>query len=194
MRFSFFPSSEQSIYFALIFVNNPNKIKTYIFQHTAINNNKKQQRKYREIIETRALIITTKPTQYNDECSLYNCTKKIQVKVQNTNTNNNNKMSAATEQQNNGDVAVEKVAAVSADGDVKEDLKAKAKAAAVADDKSAAADAAGDAAAADNGTAKDGDDAADAADAAAAAPAKGSVKGTKRQAEVSIWQSYIPSN
>lgn len=91
-------------------------------------------------------------------------------------------MSAATEQQNNGDVAVEKVAAVS-DSDVKEDLKAKAKS--VAEDKSAAADAAGDAAAADNGTAKDGEDGADTAD-AAAAPAKGSVKGTKRQAEVSI--------
>ncbi|XP_026835207.1 bacchus isoform X2 [Drosophila erecta] len=85
-------------------------------------------------------------------------------------------MSAATEQQNNGDVAVEKVAAddVSA---VKDDLKAKA----AAEDKAAAADAAGDAA--DNGTSKDGEDAADAA--AAAAPAKESVKGTKRPAEVS---------
>jgi len=84
-------------------------------------------------------------------------------------------MSAATEQQNNGDVAVEKVAAddVSA---VKDDLKAKA----AAEDKAAAADAAGDAA--DNGTSKDGEDA---ADAAAAAPAKESVKGTKRPAEVS---------
>lgn len=98
-------------------------------------------------------------------------------------------MSAATEQQNNGDVAVEKVAV----DDVKEDLKAKAKAAA-ADDKSAAADAAGDAATADNGTAKDGEDAADAADAAAAAPAKGSVKGTKRQAEVSILKSTTNLN
>jgi len=99
-------------------------------------------------------------------------------------------MSAATEQQNNGDVAVEKVA-VSDSSDVKEDLKAKAKAAA-AEDKSAA-DAAGDAAAADNGTAKDGEDAADAAEnaAAAAAPAKGSVKGTKRQAEVSTHKKTI---
>jgi len=86
-------------------------------------------------------------------------------------------MSAATEQQNNGDVAVEKVAAEEVSS-VKDDLKAKAG----AEDKAAAADAAGDAA--DNGTSKDGEDAADAA--AAAAPAKESVKGTKRPAEVSI--------
>lgn len=78
-------------------------------------------------------------------------------------------MSAATEQQNNGDVAVEKVAADA----VKEDLKSKKPA--VVDSKPAAAD---------NGTASK-DEANDEDD---AAPAKEQVKGTKRPAEVSIDQ------
>lgn len=72
-------------------------------------------------------------------------------------------MSAATEQQNNGDVAVEKVAADA----VKDDLKSQKPV--VEDSKPAA----------DNGTAsKDGDD-------VDAPPAKEQVKGTKRPAEVS---------
>lgn len=89
-------------------------------------------------------------------------------------------MSAATEQQNNGDVAVEKVAAdaVDAAAAVKEDLKKPAVDETVA--------------AADNGTASKGDDE-DANDAAAAAaPVKGQVKGTKRPAEVStLYISYF---
>lgn len=75
-------------------------------------------------------------------------------------------MSAATEQQNNGDVAIEKVAADA----VKDDLKSKKS----ADIKPAAAD---------NGTASK-DEANDDED---AAPAKEPVKGTKRPAEVSTY-------
>ncbi|CAD6999654.1 bacchus [Ceratitis capitata] len=82
-------------------------------------------------------------------------------------------MSAATEQ-NNGDVAVEKVAAdaVDAAAAVKEDLKKPA-----VDEKVAAAD---------NGTASKGADDEDATD--AAAPVKG-VKGTKRPAEAKSAES-----
>lgn len=69
-------------------------------------------------------------------------------------------MSAATEQ-NNGDVAVEKISA----DEVKEDLKSQKPA---VDTKSA-----------DNGTASKNDDATD------AAPAKEQVKGTKRPSDVS---------
>ncbi|XP_023298243.2 bacchus [Lucilia cuprina] len=72
-------------------------------------------------------------------------------------------MSAATEQQNNGDVAVEKVAADA----VKDDLKSQK--AAVEDSKPAAAD---------NGTASK-----DEVHDEDAAPAKEQVKGTKRPAE-----------
>lgn len=76
-------------------------------------------------------------------------------------------MSAATEQKNNGDVAVEKVAADA----VKDDLKSQKP----LEDKIPAA--------ADNGTAsKDEDDSTD------APPAKEQVKGTKRPADVSILQ------
>lgn len=73
-------------------------------------------------------------------------------------------MSAATEQQNNGDVAVEKVAADA----VKDDLKSQK--AAAEDNKPAAAD---------NGTASKDEVHDD------ASPAKEHVKGTKRPAEVS---------
>ncbi|XP_014103142.1 bacchus [Bactrocera oleae] len=83
-------------------------------------------------------------------------------------------MSAATEQQNNGDVAVEKVTAdaVDAAAAVKEDLKKPAVDETVA--------------AADNGTASKGDDE-EAND--AAAPVKGQVKGTKRPAEAKSAES-----
>uniref|UniRef100_A0A1A9V6W3 Uncharacterized protein n=1 Tax=Glossina austeni TaxID=7395 RepID=A0A1A9V6W3_GLOAU len=85
-------------------------------------------------------------------------------------------MSAATEKQNNGDVAtVEKVAADA----VKEDLKTKP---AVEDSKSAAV-------VSDNGTASKDTDAADEEDATDVAPAKEHVKGTKRPAEAKHLES-----
>lgn len=83
------------------------------------------------------------------------------------------KMSAATEQQNNGDVAVEKVAdAVDAAAELKEDLKSAKPA--VEEKKSAAAD---------NGTAskEDDDDVVE-----TAAPKGTPVKATKRPADVSF--------
>lgn len=79
-------------------------------------------------------------------------------------------MSAATEQQNNGDVAVEKVAADA----VKDDLKSQK--ANVEDNSKPAA--------ADNGTASK--DEAQEEDATDAAPVKENAKGTKRPADVSI--------
>lgn len=86
-------------------------------------------------------------------------------------------MSAATEQQNNGDVAVEKVAADA----VKDDLKSQKT---PVEDKTPAAS--------DNGTAsKDEDNDEDNID---AAPVKGHAKGTKRPADVSIFQIFFIMN
>lgn len=89
-------------------------------------------------------------------------------------------MSAATEQQNNGEVAVEKVAADA----VKDDLKSQK---ANAEDNSKPA-------AADNGTASK--DEAQEEDATDAAPVKENAKGTKRPADVSIitCNNYLINN